>query len=90
MGDIYKNTPVVGPGGPFTNILQMWHCINPTEGNKNTEAPDYFKLQNEMIHRAYFGSIDNLEHKDNLVDSLETFEWTPFEYIPDRDEWIVK
>ena len=86
MGDIYKNVPVVGPGGPFTNILQMWHCVNPLEANKHTEAPDYFKLQNEMIHRAYFGSVDNLEHKDNLVDSLETFEWTPFEYIPDRAE----
>ena len=86
MGDIYKNVPVVGPGGPFTNILQMWHCVNPLEMNRNTEAPDYFKLQNEMIHRAYFGSVDNLEHKDNLVDSLETFEWTPFEYIPDRAE----
>ena len=78
--------PSAGPGGPFTNILQMWHCVDPTKRLNNTEAPDYFKLQNEMIFRAYFGSDDNLEHKDNYVDSLETFEWTPYEYIPDRDE----
>jgi len=86
MGEVYKNFPSVGPGGPFTNILQMWHCVDPTKQLNNTEAPDYFKLQNEMIFRAYFGSNDNLEHKDNYVDSLETFEWTPYEYIPERDE----
>lgn len=86
MGGVYKNLPSAGPGGPFTNILQMWHCADPTKRLNNTEAPDYFKLQNEMIFRAYFGSQDNMEHKDNYVDSLETFEWTPYEYIPDRDE----
>jgi hypothetical protein len=61
--------------------LSLWHCIS-SEDKKYVTVPDYFKIKNEMIYRAYFGSIDNLEHVSDYEDSLDPFEWIPYEYHP--------
>lgn len=80
-GNLVRTLPDRGPGGPFTNVLGLWHCIS-TENKKYVTVPDYFKIKNEMIYRAYFGSIDNLEHVSDYEDSLDPFEWIPYEYHP--------
>ena len=81
-GNLEKLLPDSGPGGPFTNVFSLWHCLD-TNQKKHVPVPDYFKIKNEMIIRAYFGSKDNLEHVDNLDDSKDPFEWIPYEYHPD-------
>lgn len=80
-GNLVRTLPDRGPGGPFTNVLGLWHCIS-AEDKKYVTIPDYFKIKNEMIYRAYFGSIDNLEHVSDYEDSLDPFEWIPYEYHP--------
>ena len=69
-GNLTPSLPRIGPGGPFTNILGLWHCID-TEDKKHVDVPDYFKIKNEMIYRSYFGSKDNIEHVDELNDSKD-------------------
>ena len=81
-GNLTKALPSGGPGGPFTNIFGLWHCID-TEERKYINVPDYFKIKNEMIYRCYFGSQDNLEHVEDLDDSKDPFEWIPYEYHPE-------
>ena len=84
-GNYVETLPSIGPGGPFTSTMGVWHCVN-----KDTLEPeyttDYLKIKNEMIYRSYFGSRDNIEHVDNLVKSLDPFEWIPFEYDPEFEE----
>tara|TARA_B100001778_G_C18604916_1_gene639305 strand:- start:504 stop:8042 length:7539 start_codon:yes stop_codon:yes gene_type:complete len=80
-GNLEKVLPSIGPGGPFSNVLALWHCID-TNQLKHVPVPDYFKIKNEMIIRSYFGSKDNLEHIDDLDESKDPFEWIPYEYDP--------
>jgi len=80
-GNLTPSLPRIGPGGPFTNILGLWHCID-TGNRRHADIPDYFKIKNEMIYRSYFGSKDNIEHVDELNDSKDPFEWIPYEYHP--------
>jgi len=78
-GNLVKDLPSGGPGGPFSNVFQLWHCANK-DTKEYRPIPDYFKIQNEMIYRAYFGSVDNIEHKSDLEYSMDPFEWIPYEY----------
>lgn len=80
-GNLVRTLPDRGPGGPFTNIMSLWHCISEQD-KKYIDIPDYFKIKNEMIYRAYFGSTDNIEHVSDFEDSLDPFEWIPYEYHP--------
>lgn len=69
-----------GVGANINNELMMWRCINKGTG-AYTEIPDYYKLQNEMIFRAFFGSVDGIEHKNTIQsDNKDPWEWIPYEY----------
>jgi hypothetical protein len=70
-----------GPGGPFYPDLQFWYCINTRTGSY-IDPPKYFKWLNEMIFRAYYGSIDGAEHRgSSLSSSKEYFDWLPYDYM---------
>ena len=68
-------------GQSLNNNFYHWHCI---QGNRNKQivtatTPDFLSHQNEMIFRSFYGSVDGIESKDNLV-SLFPFEMIPYEY----------
>lgn len=43
-------------------------------------VPPYYKLVNEMIFRAFYGSKDRLEFKEPGLVTRDDFEWIPYEY----------
>jgi hypothetical protein len=75
----------VFPGGPIYNGLSVWRCVDFSPGDnfgKITNPPDFFKVQNEMIFRAYFGSVDGVEIKNSPIsETKEMWEWIPYEYF---------
>ena len=85
-----SNTP--SPGGFVPNNFCVWQCFgfnddqpqldgDPFYG-KQIEPPDFFKAQNEMIFRAFFGSVDGVEQKNtHIASSKEAWEWIPYEYF---------
>jgi hypothetical protein len=83
-GGLGKDT-VPAPGGPIYNGLSVWRCVdfNPGENfGKVIEPPEFFKVQNEMIFRAYFGSADGIEIKNSeIAETKEMWEWIPYEYF---------
>lgn len=81
------------PGGFMSSNLAFWHCFGhndsgdsptPTDTDfygKLIEPPNFYKMQNEMIFRAFFGSVDGVEHKNTDISSTkEMWEWIPYEY----------
>lgn len=66
-------------GGPVYNEMEQWVCLDP-RSMKYTMPTDYLKVQNEMIFRSYYSSIDGIEHKASTSSSLEPWEWIPYEY----------
>lgn len=77
---------IPAPGGTFFNGLFAWRCFDIDSDSNNfgktIETPPFFKLMNEMIFRAYFGSIDGVEHKNSQIsDPKEFWEWIPYEYF---------
>jgi hypothetical protein len=71
----------VGGDGPLNNSFYLWHALS-IENNQLQYAPlpDFFKLQNEMIFRSFFGSVDRIENKtDSMVPGF-SWELIPFEY----------
>ena len=66
-------------GGPVYNEMEQWVCLDP-RSMKYTMPTDYLKVQNEMIFRSYYSSIDGIEHKAGTSSSLEPWEWIPYEY----------
>lgn len=85
-GGLGKDT-IPAPGGPIYNGLSVWRCVDFTPGaganfGKVVEPPDFFKVQNEMIFRAYFGSVDGVEIKNSPIsEAKEMWEWIPYEYF---------
>jgi hypothetical protein len=87
-GDI-EPTQRFGGNGLMSNGFSAWTCIgvpgdigsDPSLDGKIIATPDFYKMQNEMIFRAFFGSADGIEHKNtNLMTSKEMWEWIPYEY----------
>lgn len=77
---------IPAPGGPMYNGLSVWRCIDAKQGSNNfgkmIDPPLFFKLQNEMIFRAFFGSIDGIEIKNSPISEAKEFwEWIPYEYF---------
>ena len=66
-------------GGPVYNEMEQWVCLDP-RSMKYTMPTDYLKVQNEMIFRSYYSSIDGIEHKASTSSSLQPWEWIPYEY----------
>ena len=66
-------------GGRVYNEMQQWVCLDP-RSMKYTMPTDYLKVQNEMIFRSYYSSVDGIEHKASTFSSLQPWEWIPYEY----------
>lgn len=87
-GNIAPSLEGADTGGPMNCGFPAWMCIgvddegsNPATHGNYIETPDFFKMQNEMIFRAFFGSVDGIEHKNtNIVGTKEFWEWIPYEY----------
>lgn len=74
---------LTGSNGSINNSLYYWTCYqkNPDSGLlEQTTLPDFFKLQNEMIFRAFFGSVDKIENRTNTTKSYFPWELIPYEY----------
>jgi len=76
------------PGSTFSSVGQLannfvcWHCINPS--GQYVAPSDFMVLQNEMLYRGFFGSVDGIENKNTeYMDTLEAWEWIPYEYYSD-------
>jgi hypothetical protein len=65
--------------GYIANNFTCWHCID--KQGRFVIPPDFYKAQNEMIYRAFFGSTDGIENKDKYTDSQNAWEWIPYEYF---------
>lgn len=80
IGSTIKGIAGVGnSGGRVYNEMEQWICYDPRT-MKVTATTDYLKVQNEMIFRSYFSSVDGIEHKYPVFDSLEPWEMIPYEY----------
>jgi hypothetical protein len=70
--------------GNINNSLYIWTALqrDGTEFNRLAPAtlPDFFKLQNEMTFRAFFGSVDKIENKASVAPSHFPWELIPYEY----------
>lgn len=79
-GNLVKDLSPASSVGQLANNFVCWQCFND-KGIYITGIPPYFIMANEMRYRAFFGSIDGIEHKNTLFsDSKEDWEWIPFEY----------
>jgi hypothetical protein len=78
LGQLTKSIMQQG-GGPVYDNMVMWQCIDAKTGGY-IEPPTYYKWMNEMIFRAYFGSVDGAENKGALsLRSQDPSDWIPFE-----------
>jgi hypothetical protein len=66
---------------PINNSFYVWYALN-IQNNQLQYAPlpDFFKLQNEMIFRSFFGSVDRIENKTDSIVTGFPWELIPFEY----------
>lgn len=73
----------IGRNGPLNNSLYCWVCLqHDTVANrlKYAALPPFFQHQNEMIFRSFFGSIDRIENRSDLMVSYYPWEIIPYEY----------
>lgn len=66
-------------GGPVHNEIRFWHCYDPATGTEIEPTP-YLQVQNEMIYRAYYNSVDGIENKSEIIETLYPWQWIPYEY----------
>lgn len=67
--------------GAINNGLYYWICMQLNgEQVEYTEIPPFFKLQNEMMFRSLFGSVDRMENKTSVLVSQFPWEMIPYEY----------
>jgi hypothetical protein len=74
---------VIGINGAINNSLYCWQCLKANKNNsalEYSELPPFFKLQNEMIFRSFFGSVDRIENRQDLMVSYFPWELIPYEY----------
>ena len=90
----YRQSSVSSPPVPYeTDLANAYGNVNSApyfwvslQKNKesgqleNAELPDFFKLQNEMIFRSFFGSVDRIENKLDTTASYYPWELIPHEY----------
>jgi hypothetical protein len=71
--------------GHIDNQLYMWVALQKNKTSNNLEyaaLPDFFRLQNEMIFRSFFGSTERIENKGDMAPTLLPWEMIPYEYEP--------
>jgi hypothetical protein len=69
--------------GNINNSLYVWVALQRNSSTltlETTTLPDFFKLQNEMIFRSFFGSVDRIENKSDVAASYFPWEMIPYEY----------
>ena len=74
---------LVGVEGYINNSMYVWHCLQRNPETKNLEPgllPDFLKVQNEMIFRSFFGSVDKIENKLDVAASYFPWELIPYEF----------
>lgn len=74
----------IGRTESLINNFYYWECFQQNPVTQNiipAQTPELFKLMNEMWFRAFFGSVDNIEHKTERLKSLYDWEAIPFEYF---------
>jgi hypothetical protein len=79
----------VGRTDSLINDFYQWVCYetNPNNGQiRKAATPEIFQLFNEMMFRAFFGSVDGIEHKTEKMKSLYQFEMIPYEYFTKPNE----
>jgi hypothetical protein len=98
-GSIYQ--PETGVGGPqdldifsgngtlFTD-MDMWHCYKAvvkggTGYIEEQEPTPFCKMMNEMEFRAFYGSTDNIQNKDIVLDSKFQHQLIPYEFFNKTD-----
>ena len=69
--------------GTLNNNFYMWECLKADFNNKltKTDNPTIFKLFNEMIFRSFYGSVDNIELRKNIMKSYYAHDLVPFEFF---------
>jgi hypothetical protein len=76
-------TDLANAYGNINNSLYFWVALQrnkESNGLESCELPDFFKLQNEMIFRSFFGSVDKIENKLDVAASYFPWELIPYEY----------
>lgn len=74
---------LAAPNGAINNSLYYWTCYQKNPDTENLEKallPNFFLLQNEMMFRAFFGSIDKIENRTDATVSSFPWELIPYEY----------
>lgn len=73
----------IGMNGPLNNILYCWVCLQQSSiDNKLRYAnlPPFLQHQNEMMFRSFFGSVDRVENRADLMVPYYPWELIPYEY----------
>jgi len=73
----------IGVGGSINNSLYYWYCFQRDPYTKQLQSasiPQFFQLQNEMIFRSFFGSVDKVENRTDILNSYYPWELIPYEY----------
>lgn len=75
---------IISGEGSLNNQFYVWQCIEKNSATKkamNSTLPNFLKLQNEMAYRAFYGSVDGIENKSRMLESLYPWELIPYEYF---------
>jgi hypothetical protein len=82
-GSLLPQDLAAGGGFLFSDIY-AWYCFRKDKATGKLmpeTVPDYFKLLNEMELRAFYGSTDGTEIKNqDIIECLNAEEMIPFEF----------
>jgi hypothetical protein len=70
--------------GSLNNQLYMWQCFELDKDKKlvSTQVSDLMAILNEMAFRAFYGSVDGIEHRNKtLINTEYAHQLIPFEYF---------
>ena len=79
----FEAPPELTIGQALNNYFYIWQCLQKDPNGRlkySTTVPDFLKLQNEMLFRAFYGSSDGIENKTAEMKSLSPWELIPYEY----------
>ena len=76
---------IVSGEGSLNNDFYIWKCVEKDivtkQARASTSLPEFLQLQNEMAFRAFYGSVDGIENKSRIMESLYAWELIPYEYF---------
>jgi hypothetical protein len=73
----------VAVDGRINNSFYVWFALeiqNNSTLRYVSDLPDFLKLQNEMVFRSFFGSVDRIENKTDSIVAGYPWEIIPYEY----------